>query len=148
MIWFSILYFPLFPLWLLPQACLTQDLLAAMYSSIPNQCGAASSPSIPSSLSCTSHPTTAIQQLPMHPMHDQIKSYFQSVLISRLFINVVGWISPDRLYWNSHTLHGHRKIYVVTPCSVTLCYWHLSMCCLIKLHVNMLTRFKKLLIKK
>jgi hypothetical protein len=36
------------------------------------------------------HPTTAIQQLPMHPMHDQIKSYFQSVLISRLFINVVG----------------------------------------------------------
>jgi hypothetical protein len=41
------------------------------------------------------HPTTAIQQLPMHPMHEQIKSSFKVVLISCLFINVVGWISPD-----------------------------------------------------
>jgi hypothetical protein len=69
-----------------------------------------------------------------------------------IFSMLLVFVQIRKFYFLSHIASYHYyplvKTHLYQGYFNMLCYWHMSMCCLIKLHVNMLTWFKKLLTKK
>jgi hypothetical protein len=63
-----------------------------------------------------------------------------------IFLMILVFVQIRNLFILSHiaSYHYYRlvKIHLYQGYFNMLCYWHLSMCCLIRLHVNMLTWFK------
>jgi len=76
---------------------------------------------------------------------------FHTDLLLLLFPMLLILMQIRKIYYMLHIASHHyyplAKIHLYQNYFNVSCYWYMNMCCLIKLHVTMLTLFKRLLIE-